>query len=193
MDMPRGRRLILLLIAVSARAEPPAILTPTDQSVVTGPVLQVIGRAASQAQLLMNGRPVEIQHVGPGAILARITVSPGKHELLLRDNEGQTAVSFMADPASQAGAPFRPHPPLEVTCEGCHAVKDNTWALKRTTTASLCFSCHERSKFPAAHTHGTDILADCQVCHLPHGSAAKAHLRRPKAAACRQCHSLAIE
>jgi predicted CXXCH cytochrome family protein len=62
------------------------------------------------------------------------------------------------------------------------------WSFQRASIGSSCFACHERAAFPKIHTHNTDILAECQSCHLPHGSAVKGHLKLAKDTACKQCH-----
>jgi predicted CXXCH cytochrome family protein len=69
-------------------------------------------------------------------------------------------------------------------------VKNGAWAMKRATLSPLCHACHDITKFTAAHApHNTGTLVDCQMCHLPHGSAAKGHLKMEKTVACKQCHS----
>jgi predicted CXXCH cytochrome family protein len=120
---------------------------------------------------------------------AEINASPGPHELTVRGDNGEARLRFTAGGGDGANV-FRPHPPgTAVACDTCHAVKEGAWAMKRITLAPLCGQCHDRAQFPKVHTHNTDILTDCQNCHLPHGSAAKSHLQKPKEVVCKQCHS----
>ena len=49
----------------------------------------------------------------------------------------------------------------------------------RATSRSLLFKV----------THSNDeVLADCVLCHNPHGSTEEFHLKMPRETACKQCH-----
>jgi predicted CXXCH cytochrome family protein len=181
---------LLLPIALAQEAGAPAILAPQADTVVQpGAPLRVIARAAGKPQLLLDGKPITTAtSPAPGVLHAEINASAGPHELTVRGDNGESRLRFTA--GGDGANIFRPHPPGNaVACDTCHAVKEGVWAMKRITLAPLCGQCHDRAQFPKVHTHNTDILTDCQNCHLPHGSAAKSHLQKPKEVVCKQCHS----
>ncbi len=179
-------RLVWLLASTVALAQEPAvILAPVDGSAVAVGKVRVIARAPGKATLAVDGKPVAITEPVAGVVQAEIELTAGKHEVAVAGGGSEAKISFTAG----AGATFRVHPPGLVGCDTCHAVKNNAWALKRATAATVCAQCHDRAAFVPTHTHNTDILADCQNCHLPHGSAAKAHLQKPKEMACKACHN----
>ncbi len=177
------------LAAVALAQDPTALFTPVDQSVVSEGKLRVAGRAAGKAELLLDGKATPHTSPGPGAVMADLTLTPGAHELVLRGEGGEAKARFFVGKEHGDWKLFRPHAPVAAGCDTCHAVKNDTWALKRASLSPLCHTCHEKEKFPVVHTHNTDTLADCQNCHMPHGSAAKGHLVKPKEALCKQCHS----
>ena len=194
-------RLLLALLCAFAGAVPaqdpaaPAILSPVADTVVDpSQPLRVIAKAGGkQPALLLDGKPVSSAvSPAPGVVHAELTgLAAGPHEIAVRGEDGAEArVRFTI--GTGGGPAFKPHPPSGMaTCDSCHAVKEGVWAMKRITLAPLCGQCHDREAFPKVHTHNTDILTDCQNCHLPHGSsaAAKAHLQKPKEVVCKQCHS----
>ena len=187
-----GRERILLTAMATACAvlaqEAPALFTPANQSLVVEPKLRIAGRAGAKAQLMLDGMTVPFAQPAAGVVMGEVALTPGMHELTLKDEVGEAKVWFFAGKEHEGWPTFRPHPPLAVGCDTCHAVKNEVWSLKRASPSLLCHSCHDKEKFPSVHTHNTDTLADCQNCHMPHGSA-KAHMKTPKAVACKQRHS----
>lgn len=165
------------------------ILAPVDQSLVTPGVVRVIARSEGSAKLLLDGKPVAAASPAPGVWLAEVKAAEGLHELVLESSQGKTSAMFFAGKEHSGWQMFKTHPPGNVSCDTCHAVKAGAWALKRATLSPLCHSCHDLTKFVPTHTHNTGTLVDCQNCHMPHGSTSKAHLRQPKEVACKQCHN----
>lgn len=183
-------KLVLLLwIGNCFAQEGPAIFSPVDESLLSAGAVRVIGRATGKAELLLDGKPVVFASPGPGAILAETKLTDGAHELVLKGEGGEAKARVFVGKEHNGWKIFQTHPPGGVSCDTCHAVKNDTWALKRATLSPLCHTCHDKGKFPLVHTHNTDTLVDCQNCHMPHGSAAKGHLRMEKAVACKTCHS----
>jgi predicted CXXCH cytochrome family protein len=161
------------------------IHSPAAGSVWTGAV-RIIARVDAGQKLLLDGNPVEAAAPAPGVALASMKLAAGAHEISL----GAEKVRFHVGAGAPAGfAPFREHPPVAAGCDSCHAVKEGAWALKRASLSGICFQCHDREAFPKAHTHVYGTLADCQMCHNPHGSAAAGHMKMTKAKACTLCHS----
>jgi len=161
-------------------------LAPADQSLVPAGPVRVIARPASSAPLLVDGKRVDSTEPAPGVMTAVVHLAPGGHEL---EVAGVKLRLFAGSgPPPPGWKPFRAHPPA-AACDMCHLAKAGVWGLKRASAASLCFTCHGRPQFPATHTHNTDILAECQGCHDPHGSTAKSHLKLPRERACKQCHA----
>ncbi|MBL8230107.1 MAG: hypothetical protein JNL98_16585 [Bryobacterales bacterium] len=177
----------IALLALSA-AETPVFLSPLDESVIAPGALRVVAKGAGKGRLLLDGKPLDTASPVAGVFRAEVQLAPGPHELTLESEGGAAKVRVFAGTEHNGWKMFRQHPPA-AACESCHAIKNGEWAMQRASLAPLCFACHERAKFPASHTHNTDILADCQNCHLPHGSQAKSHLVKPKETVCKQCHS----
>jgi predicted CXXCH cytochrome family protein len=177
-------------VMLAAAQDPAVILAPTaDATVQVGP-LRIIGRAPGKATITLDGKPVTVTEPLPGIVHAEVKIAEGKHEVVIAGGGSEAKLTFQAGkPAAGSGGGFRAHPPGLVGCDTCHAVKNEVWSLKRATLAPVCGGCHEMAKFPVTHTHNTDILTDCQNCHLPHGSAARAHLQKPKQAVCGACHN----
>ncbi len=179
------------LLLLSAADEPGAILSPPPDSThpAAGPI-RFIGRGSGPLKL--NGNAVITQSPHEGVQTTELKpAKPGLHTL---EFEGQT-LRFSLGPAAASGtenfAAFRPHPPAN-QCETCHAVRNGRWRFQRISLASVCAQCHAKETFQAKHTHEMAVLTDCQLCHNPHGSttAATAHLKLPREAACKQCHAL---
>jgi predicted CXXCH cytochrome family protein len=160
---------------------------PPDSAFIEGPVPVIA--AASQAKLILDGEPVPAAVPAPGVVFAQLKPKPGLHELALETPQGRKVLRIHVGPAPPPGFPlFRPHP-ATASCDNCHALKDGEWSWKRASLVSICFDCHSRETFPKSHTHVPAVLADCQICHNPHGSTAPAHLTLSKEKACKQCHN----
>lgn len=179
---------MMLVLTAGWVSAQPQFLSPLTQAVVAPGQLRVVAKGAGKGQLFLNGKPVETASPVAGVFSAELKLAAGRHELLLKSEDGEAKAVVFAGSEHQGWNVFRQHPPV-ATCDTCHAVKNGEWATKRASLAPLCFACHERGRFPVTHTHNTDTLADCQNCHLPHGSQAKAHLKMAKETACKQCHN----
>jgi predicted CXXCH cytochrome family protein len=174
----------------------PRFLRPFPESVVDSGPLAVIAKGKAGATLLLDGRAIGANSPGPGALAVTVTVTPGRHELTVRDETGTTTIAIFVRGPKDAGPEgwknFQAHPPpaLKATCQTCHAVKDGQWTFAGESLAANCFACHQREKFSTVHTHEPPVLRDCQMCHLPHGSTEARHLKMPPKASCEQCHPL---
>lgn len=166
-----------------------AILSPPENSAHPAGPVRVIARGSPGVKLMLDGAAVAATSPAPGVLSALITPKPGARVLEIAGPRGRQAVHFFSG-AGAAGPfkPFRPHPPVE-TCTTCHAVKDGEWAFARPSLGGICFGCHDREAFPGTHSHVPGVLADCQLCHDPHGSTAKGHLKMSKEIGCKQCHN----
>lgn len=182
---------ILVFLAFCAPAsqaqDAPFFFSPTDKAVVPPGPFRVIMKSPGKTQLLLDGKAVETHSPGPGAVRAELKIAPGEHELAARNEAGETKVRIFAGKQHAGFEVFRLHPPVS-TCETCHAVKDGAWGMRRISLAPICSACHPQDRFAIVHTHGTDLLAECQSCHVPHGSTAAKHLKVSKDTACKQCH-----
>jgi len=176
------RHILLLSVALALPGQD--ILRPVDQSYVKPGPLMVVIKAGSGAQLSLDSAPVALKQEGPGALTALLKVTAGKHVLVLKDGGSEKRVEFTGGPGQPE---FRVHPPA-ATCDTCHAVKDGAWGFRSLVVSDSCFGCHDTSKFAGIHTHVPDLLPDCQLCHMPHGSAAVKHLKFTRDVACKQCH-----
>jgi len=169
----------------------PEFLRPLNESILESPTIQVVARTGADAKLSVDGQSVTAASPAKGVLAATLKLSPGTHELSL--SSGQKIQVFVAGktPPPAGWKVFRTHPPAAPSaaqCETCHTLQQQTWAPKAETTAASCIACHSVAKFPVKHTHTVDILEECQLCHMPHGSAASSHLKFSKEIACKQCH-----
>jgi predicted CXXCH cytochrome family protein len=69
----------------------------------------------------------------------------------------------------------------------CHTVNEGEWSLKTSALSEACFVCHDQ-KVSLKLTRNDETLADCGLCHNPHGSTEKFHLKMSREIACKQCH-----
>jgi predicted CXXCH cytochrome family protein len=174
-----------LVAALATPQDPPPILAPPEGAAFpAGSAVRFIGRG--DGPLKLDGQPVETKSPHPGVQTAELKPPAGEHTIQFG---GQTLKLFVGAGAPADTKAFRPHPPAN-QCETCHAVRNGNWRFVRASLSGVCSACHAKEAFPAKHTHEMAVLADCQLCHNPHGSTAAAHLKLSKDAACKQCHSL---
>lgn len=179
-----GLTALAALLGLAQEPAAEAILSPADQSTVAVGSVRLIARGAGL--LLVDGKMVASEQPAPGVVSAVVALAAGTHQIAM----GARKIRVHAGGGAPGDwKPYQAHPPSATGCDTCHAVKDGAWAMRRASLAPICFTCHDRGKFPATHTHNTDILADCQSCHDPHGSTGKAHLRMSRERACKQCHA----
>ena len=191
-------RLILTLFAaafaLAQEADGPGFLRPTSESVVAEGPLVVIARTAGMGEMRLDGKPLESKQPAPNVITATVKLASGRHDLTLSTGGAEyKAQIFVKAKSGGAAAPegwaeFRLHPPA-ATCETCHAVKAGAWAFKSAALSESCFGCHDAKPFPVSHSHNSETLAECQLCHRPHGSTVKSHLKMKKEVACKVCHA----
>lgn len=177
----------LFLISVLAAQSPPEVFAPANHSVVPPGPFKFIAKSPGKTHVTLDGAELTVASPAPGVVRSEFKLSPGSHEIVARNESGETRIEVFAGKTHGEFQPFKLHPPV-ATCETCHAVKQNSWALRRASLAPICASCHPQNRFALIHTHNTDLLAECQGCHMPHGSTAAKLLKQPKETACRQCH-----
>ncbi|MBI3698631.1 MAG: hypothetical protein HY238_27805 [Acidobacteria bacterium] len=176
-------------LCLAQAPEGPRILRPADQSALPAGPLSVIARGDEKSQLLLDGKPLEAKRPFATVLTATLAPASGPHTLTLATAGAEQKVQFFAGPKPPAGfQPYRPHPPAAATCDTCHAVKDGEWGFKGTVLSENCFGCHNQKTFATKHSHNEETLAECQLCHDPHGSTEKFHLKMTREIACKQCH-----
>ena len=179
--MPYRSGLILFCLA-PALAEEPAILRPADSTFVSSGPVSIVARG--EGDLRLDGKAVPALRPAAGVVTATLSPSPGWHELSL----GTAKIRFWFGKPQGEMAEFKPHPPGAAGCDACHAVRNGAWEIKGGSAGDNCLACHDRAAFVKLHQHNPDVLQDCQLCHFPHGSAVKSHLKMKKETACKQCH-----
>jgi predicted CXXCH cytochrome family protein len=172
-----------VLLSTAALAQESAILRPMNQTVVPLGTLMVVARGPASAKMALDGIPVDSQQPAPGTFTANLKLSAGRHELTL----GTSRVQFAVGNGPADWKQFRQHPPF-ASCSMCHAVKVGEWGLRSEKTVEICAGCHDLKSFPKLHMHNTEVLKECQECHMPHGSAEKSNLKMNKETACKLCH-----
>ena len=160
------------------------ILRPVDQSVLESGAVKLAAKGSESAKLLVDGKPVVVTKAGPNALTAELKLTPGQHEITLDAQKIQVFVKGSGQ-APAGWEAFRTHPPA-ANCDACHVAKEDAWTVK--SYESSCAGCHDLAKFPKTHTHATTVLEECHLCHSPHGSKARFHLKFTKETACKQCH-----
>jgi predicted CXXCH cytochrome family protein len=166
---------LALALAATLAAEI-VVLRPTPQSVVPPGPLSIV--AKGEGDVLLDGKVVAAQKPSPGVIHAKVEVTPGKHVLTV----GAAKIQFAAGQGPDGWKAFRAHPPA-AECAACHARE--SWEFKG---AEACLACHDGMAFAKTHTHNTEVLNECQLCHSPHGSTENRHLKFTREIACKQCH-----
>ena len=75
-------------------------------------------------------------------------------------------------------------------CIACHDPHQSEakFQMKKPSTSSLCFGCHENNKTVKAFLHGPVAAGDCNVCHNPHSSNFKYQLEMTGNDLCFLCH-----
>ncbi|MBK5293432.1 MAG: hypothetical protein JJE04_17385 [Acidobacteriia bacterium] len=185
--MPNRFSLIVASVAIClGQQAAPDILSPAPDSRFSKGPVRVIARAEGKAELLLDGRSIASESPAAGVLLAHVEPAVGVHEIRLKTEKGEQKIRFSVGEGSFAA--FREHPPV-AKCETCHAVKNGVWSLQRTSPVLLCFQCHNKETFPKTHTHIPGVLADCQMCHNPHGWSTAAFLTMKKEQACKLCHN----
>jgi predicted CXXCH cytochrome family protein len=126
-----------------------------------------------------------------------VSLSPGEHALEL--DAAKTRLMCLASPSS-TNAPsgwtlWYPHPsptkPEEpIQCASCHDVKpgDTGSVIGRAKPPQSCFTCHNEVDLRLTHSHVLEPLANCLMCHDPHGSPRPKLLIDTREKLCTQCH-----
>jgi predicted CXXCH cytochrome family protein len=150
------------------------ILRPVDQSVLETGVVKVVAKGDA-TKLVVDGKQ---------AATTDLKLAQGMHELALGDQKIRVFVKG-AEPPPDGWTVFRTHPPA-AACSACHVAKEGGGEVKSYETS--CAGCHQLANFAKTHTHAPTVLEECQLCHQPHGSTVRFHLKLTKEIACKQCH-----
>ncbi len=180
------RTYFLLCLVPTLWAGDCKILRPADNSSLPSADLDIVAAPAGKIQI--DGKPVAAEQPFPDVAHAKLRVAPGAHTLSLTCPDRVLQIRFYSGPQPPAGfSAFHQHPPVAgVDCTQCHELtKRGRFHFKG---GEACFTCHQQETFAKVHSHTTDVLNECGLCHNAHGSTAKAHLLFPKETACKQCH-----
>ena len=160
-------------------------MRPADGSAFRrGSPISIVARGPD-ARLELDGQELTSERPFPGVLHARTTPSAGPHELSLIWPAGRQQVRiFVGKGAPPEFSTFLEHPPLPVGCTQCHGLSRRG----RFRFKGGCFDCHKEEAFASTHTHNSQVLEECGLCHNAHGSTVKAHLIVPREKACKQCH-----
>lgn len=175
-----------LALAPLLLAAESAIYAPVDKSVVAGEV-RIVARHDGKAEVLIDGKAVQVESPHAGVIFANVKLPPGAHEIALAG--GPSIRVHVGEGAPEGWQKFREHPPGGAACTACHAARNGEWAFAKASLVGVCFACHDRTAFPTSHTHEPGIVPDCQMCHSPHGSTVSRHMKMSREAACKLCHN----
>ena len=188
---------VILLLVVLTEAvnlttaqerEKAGILRPIDQSVLDSEEVQIITRAG---EIWLDGKSLKERQTQGTRQLFTLRIPAGRHELVWKSGDAFQKVQFMVTMSGKSVVPpgwkvYRAHPP-QAECQNCHAGEE-AGNFKKITVAETCFTCHEQKTFAAGHAHNDEVLAECVLCHNPHGSTEKFHLKMTRETACKQCH-----
>jgi len=189
---PLALLLVVLTEAVNlTNAQEPekaGILRPTDQSVLETEEVQIIARAG---EVWLDGKSLKERQTQGARQALSIRIPAGRHELIWKNGDALQKIQFAVTSSGNTAIPpdwkvYRAHPP-QAECQNCHS-GENPRDFKKATVAETCFTCHEQKAFAAGHAHNDEVLAECVLCHNPHGSTEKFHLKMTRETACKQCH-----
>ncbi len=179
--------LAMALAGVVVWAQEPAanrILRPTEGSSLPNGKIEGIAKVAKSGAVFIDGIPVATKQNAPGVLTFSINTPNGSHTLELKYDGGSEKLTFTSGKSEH---PFSIHPPA-ASCETCHAIKESTWAFKNDILEKTCSGCHNLKEFAKTHQHNLEQLADCALCHNPHGSSEAFHMKYLRKVACKQCH-----
>ena len=179
--------LVLAVVGVLVSAQEPApnrILRPTDGASLPNGKIEGIAKAVKSGAIFIDGAPVATKEKAPGVLTFSIDTPNGVHTLELRYDGGSEKLTFTS---GKSETPFRLHPPA-APCETCHTVQESNWAFKNDVLEKTCAGCHSLKDFATRHQHNLEQLADCALCHNPHGSSEAFHMKYPRKVACKLCH-----
>ena len=184
-----GTLVLLCSVWAADRTKPEdaGILRPTHQSILETEEVQIIAR---EGEVWLDGKPLGGRQT-PGTRRALSAQIPaGIHQLTWKSAEALQKIEFAVTTSQNKTAPsgwkvYRAHPP-QAECQNCHDKQPGVF--KKVTVAETCFTCHEQNVFASGHTHNDEVLAECVLCHNPHGSTEKFHLKMTRETACKQCH-----
>jgi predicted CXXCH cytochrome family protein len=181
------------------------IVFPPDRAILDGDSVEVIGLApAGMDEVRISVSPGEIRGqsrvaVVRGAFRRRVTLPPGKREIVITPLDGRAAevrVRVFVK-GRRAGSPpagyrrYYRHPfELDVdNCLACHRQPAGAGEWRRLRPAATCQDggCHEemgRKKY----VHGPVGAGTCIHCHNPHGSVRGALVSREGKDVCLVCH-----
>jgi predicted CXXCH cytochrome family protein len=132
-----------------------------------------------------------------GLLLATLTLKPGAHVL---EVAGASTRLFRSMTTNLSDAPkgwllFHPHPPAHDTsqpmdCQSCHEVRvaEAKSLLGRAKVPQTCQQCHGEVELRLIHSHIMEPLANCRMCHNPHGTSRPSLLINDQDKLCSQCH-----
>ncbi len=168
--------------------ETAGILRPTDQAVLETEEVQVIARPG---ELWLDGKSLKERQTQAMRQALSLRIPAGRHELIWKNGGTRQRIQFIVKTSANTVVPpewkaYRAHPP-QAECQNCHA-GEKAGDFKRTTVSETCFTCHEQKSFAGTHAHNDEVLAECVLCHNPHGSTEKFHLKMTRETACKQCH-----
>ena len=162
---------------------PNRILRPTNGAVLTGKI-EGIAKVANSGSVFLDGALLATKEKAPGVLTFLIEAPSGPHSLESKYEGGAEKLTFTS---GKSETPFRLHPPA-AACETCHTVRDSIWGFKNDVLETTCSGCHNLKDFATRHQHNREQLADCAMCHNPHGSSEAFHMKYPRKIACKQCH-----
>ena len=177
---------VLLCSVLPAAEEVGRIMRPAHKASFRSGSVDIIA-TAPEGVLELDGARIAAEQPFPNVFHAKVDVKPGVHTLKLAWTGGQKEIQFSTGTDTPGGfEPFRPHPPTaDVACTQCHGLSRRG----RFVFKGGCFDCHQETSFAKTHTHKSDVLAECGLCHNAHGSIVSKHLIHTKELACKQCHN----
>jgi len=174
------------------------VLFPADQSVLETGRFELICLAAEGVRkppaLRVDGKAGRWQPFALPALVARLELKPGRHEIAVGPTKLQVYVRGGDLPPEVAEWPvFGTHPGDADGWKECHACHEVTQEGGRQSVGPLgepvaCQHCHSSEDFQLAHFHPEKPLAGCHQCHALHGSSAKSLLKAPRKQLCAACH-----
>lgn len=182
--------------------EPIKVMFPADGSVLESGKFDVVcamravdGKLPPRPQLRVDGAPKSWERYQGPALLSRLQLTPGRHEITIGPKTFRIHVRDEKEPteAPDGWPVLRTHQGATQGWKKCTTCHEVTKERGRTVVGALmepvaCQQCHSSAGFELIHFHPEEPLESCHTCHALHGSSRQSLLKAPVKTLCAECH-----
>ena len=169
--------------------ETAGILRPTDQAVLETEEVQVIARPG---ELWLDGKSLKERQTQAMRQALSLRIPAGRHELIWKNGDTSSENSIHCQNLCEHCGSARVESLQGASSSGRMSElsrgKGSREFSRRSPLQRHASRVTSKSTFAAGHAHNDEVLAECVLCHNPHGSTEKFHLKMTRETACKQCH-----